>query len=261
MFKKLLVVVAGTGLILSAFAQEQNEKRKIGGSGCFEIGITGMNLRPVEKLVKNDLDKKGFDFSNNVFFTVGGVGYSGLQRNGLRIGMGGWAGYNSKYSDEWQGVADSSYYSRTGDSLIDSVIHLHTFFAHAGMIVERSFELSRTLNAYAGGMIGGGLLAVIADRRASEGAFRNVDSDNFDCDDYDCDDFEAEVEGTSMAFAPMWAFDLHGGLTYTLTSWMHLGLDASAVIYYSTSGFGYKYGNFATVNPGIRLRVVFGNVV
>ncbi|NLG19140.1 MAG: hypothetical protein GX556_17590 [Fibrobacter sp.] len=263
MFKRMMVAVVVTGLVMSAFGQELPEEKKTGGAGCFEIGFTSLDLEPLEKVVKKDLDKGGFDFDRNIFFTIGGQGYFGPHRNGIRLGWGGWGGYNSKFSAIWSGRADSAYIDRAGDTLVDSVIQLHTLFAHTGLILERSFSLTKNLNVFAGGMIGGGIMAAIADRRSSKGAFREIDNDyDYDDDDDDSLKFEGEfLSGTSAALAPLFAFDLHGGLTYSVTNWMHLGIDASAVCYYSNTGFGYKYGNFMTVNPGVRVRVIFGNVV
>jgi hypothetical protein len=63
-----------------------------------------------------------------------------------------------------------------------------------------------------------------------------------------------------VAVAPLWAFDLHGGVTYTLTRWMHIGLDASVTAFYSSTGFSYR-NHFSTVNPGVKLRLIFGNAV
>ena len=264
MFKKMMVAVVVTGLVMSVFGQELPEEKKQGGAGSFEIGFTSLNLEPLEEVVKKDLDKGGFDFDRNIFFTIGGSGYFGPHRNGIRLGWGGWAGYNSKYSAVWSSRADSNYIDRTGDTLVDSVIQLHTLFGHTGLILDRSFSLTQNLNAYAGGMIGGGIIAAIADRRSSKGDFREVEHD-YDDEDYDDDgSLESEGEflnGTSAALAPLFALDLHGGLTYSVTNWMHLGINASAVLYYSNTGFGYKYGNFMTVNPGVRVRVIFGNVV
>ena len=259
MVKKIVVSALTCGLLMTAVASEDQDENRIGGSGCLEIGITSMNLDPLKRVVKNDLDKGGFDFSKNKFFTIGALGYSGKKRNGMRIGWGGWAGYNSMYSNEWQGVADSSLFVDYGDSLVDSVIQLHTLFAHTGLIVERSFNL-RNVNLYAGGMMGGGVLVAYAQPKLSGNAFKYVDDHDseIEINDSSITIGDGALNGDKAAFAPLWAFDIHGGITYSLTTWMHLGVDASALFYYSSTGFGYRYGDLFTVNPGVRIRLVFG---
>lgn len=276
MFKTALFLLLSAGLMFNAFSHDHDHEYKwdddrkipsavesevevpydqsIGGSGVFEIGLTRLDLDPIKKIVKGDLDKGGFDFDENTFATVGLIGYTGQKRNGMRIGLGAWAGYNSLYSDEWTVRANDSLIRLGSDTLVDSIIQLHLIFAHAGLVVERSFKVLENLNLYAGGMIGGGAMVAIEDRKLANGAFNKVNNNsNWESDT--CD-YENRV-----AWAPLWAFDIHGGFTYSLTKWFHLGLDGSTLFYYSSGGFQSKYGNFWTVNPGIKIRFVFGTSV
>lgn len=260
MLKKVIAGIMAAGFIMASVASDNPEGKRLGGAGGIEFGVMKLNLDPLEKIVNDDLDREGFDFDNNNFLTLGFVGYSGQQRNGIRIGWGGWVGYNSMYSDEWQGLADSAYQVAHGDSIVDSIIQLHTMFAHTGLIVERSFLVFNNLNLYCGGMLGGGVLMAFADRRLAGNAFRDVEyNSKVEITDSSITiNGGDESSGDKAAFAPLWAFDVHGGATYSLTRWMHLGFDASAVFYYSSTGFGYRHGSFFTVNPSIRIRLAFG---
>jgi hypothetical protein len=263
MIKRTAALLLGAGLIIGGFCEEDKEPLKIeeevevpydqriGGSGVIEIGLTNLDLDPIRKIVKEDLDKGGFDFSENTFSTVGLIGYAGQRRNGMRVGAGVWAGYNSIYSDKWTTQASDSAISRGSAALIDSIIQLHIIFAHVGLVIERSFKVGNSLNLYAGGMLGGGALIAIEDRKLESGAFNRVDTNT----DWESDTLHIE---NRFAFAPLWAFDFHGGFTYSVTKWMHLGIDGSSLFYYSSGGFQSKYGSFWTVNPGIKLRLVFG---
>lgn len=262
MIKLTASLLLGAGLLIGGFCDDDKEPLKIeeeievpydqriGGSGVIEIGLTNFDLDPIKKIVKEDLDKGGFDFNENTFSTVGLIGYAGQRRNGMRVGAGAWAGYNSIYSDKWTTQASDSAIHGGSAAAVDSIIQLHLVFAHAGLTVERSFKVLNNLNLYAGGMLGGGVLLAIEDRKLSEGAFNRVDTSDWDSDSSDIDN--------RIAFAPLWAFDIHGGFTYSVTKWMHLGIDASTLVYYSATGFQSKYGSFWSVNPGIKLRLAFG---
>lgn len=274
MFKCAFFLLLGTGLLFNSFCDDDETEnnndpqiqsaiesevevpyeQSIGGSGVFEIGLTRLDLDPIKKIVKGDLDKGGFDFDENTFATVGLIGYAGQKRNGMRIGLGAWAGYNSLYSDEWSVRAGDSLIRLGSDTIVDSIIQLHLIFAHGGLVVERSFKVFENFNLYAGGMIGGGAMVAIEDRKLANGAFNKPDDDT----DWESDSCNYE---NRVAWAPLWALDIHGGFTFSLTRWFHLGLDGSTLFYYSSGGFQSKYGNFWTVNPGIKIRFVFGTSV
>lgn len=229
------------------------DDEKIGGSGVFEFGLTRLNLDAVEKIVKDEIKNGNFDFDENIFTTIGFTGYAGQRKNGMRIGFGVWGGYNALLSDKWTTRATPAEISRGSDTLIDSVIKLHIMFAHAGLIVEKSFKVTNNLNLYAGGMLGGGLLMAVEDRRSGSGAFSKTDEnyDEWDSDTVDnCDD--------RVAVAPLYAFDIRAGFTYSISRWFHIGLDGSSLFYYSQSGFQSKFGSFWSANPGVKLRFVFG---
>jgi len=263
MIKRTAVLLLGAGLLIGGFCDDDQEQlkiepeieipydQKIGGSGVIEIGLTNLDLEPIKKIVRSDLDKGGFDFNKNTFSTLGLIGYVGQRRNGMRVGAGAWAGYNSIYSDKWATQESYSSNGKAGAAIIDSIIQLHIVFAHTGLLVERSFKAGSNLNLYAGGMLGGGALIAMEDRKLANEAFRRTDTTT----DGESDSLHSE---NRIAFAPLWAFDIHGGFTYSVTKWMHLGIDCSSLFYYSTSGFQSKYGSFWTVNPGVRLRLVFG---
>ena len=265
MIRKTALLLLGAGLLIGGFCDSDDDKveleiekevevpydQKIGGSGVLEFGLTQLDLGPIKKIVEEDLDKDGFNFNQNVFSTLGLIGYAGQRRNGMRVGLGFWAGYNSIYSDKWSTQASDSAVSKGSDALIDSIIQLHLVFAHAGLVVERSFKVFNNLNLYAGGMLGGGAMIAAEDRKLTNGAFYKADTSTIKYSDTSDTDIRA-------AFAPLWAFDIHGGFTYSITKWMHLGIDGSSLFYYSSTGFQSKNGSFWTVSPGVKIRLVFG---
>lgn len=262
MFKKLIVAVACAGMMVGGAQAGVNcgygsdsMDQKIGGAGGIEFGFLNLNMDPIEKITKKSFDVGGFDFNKNTFFTVNAVGYAGPKRNGVRIGVSGMLGYNSYMSDEWTTSVKGT--DGLNENTIDSVIQLHVVVGHIGFLAERSFRVSKNFNFYAGSMLGGGCMVAIADRRESNDAFKSIDH-NYD---YDNDSLDTNTDRTSAAWAPLWAFDVHGGATYSLTNWMHVGIDGTLLVYYSSSGFDMKYGSFWNVNPGVRVRLIFGTSV
>jgi hypothetical protein len=193
------------------------------------------------------------------------MGYFGNRKNGFKIGYSGTVGYNTMYSDPWRSKSiDSVYVVVHPDSLIDSVIQLHNVLIHGGLLIERSFSFLENCNFYAGGLLGGGVLMSIAEERPAADAFNRVvfnDYDEEEDDDYDKRKCDCDTLSSRVAVAPLWVFDLHGGMTYSLTNWMHVGFDVSSTMYYSSTGFSYRQGSFISVNPGFAIRLTFGNSV
>lgn len=264
MYKKIVSIVLNAGLLFSLFADVKvDDPERISGSGYVELGAVHLDLDPIKKIVK-EFDGSKFDLHNNTFVSFGTAGYVGQKRNGFRAGMGIWGGYKTEFSSEWRSPADSVSAQLYGKAYLDSVIELHIGFSHAGFMVEKSFLLNPNVNVYVGSMIGGGVLMALAEFKQADNVFRDIDDDYFDDDD---DDYPMDVirkdkeDRLKLALATYWAFRINGGATYSFTNWMHVGMDFSALIQYSSSGFGNRSGNFCTVNPGVRLRVIFGTSV
>jgi hypothetical protein len=279
MVKKIVSVLALTGVVvtLSIAEEEIDETKKIGGSSCIGIGVMKLDLDPLKEVVEDDLNRTGFEFNDNRFMTFNVMGYSGPRRNGFRIGGIGTFGYNTLYSDPWKGVvSDSEYVVAHPDSLIDSVVQLHNILAFGGLVMEKSFSIPFNISFFVGGMIGAGAIVSIADYKMADDAFSRINRHDDDNDDDDGEviinndkivvtnnnsDDSLNLTEDKVAAAPLWAFDIHGGVTYTLTKWMHIGLDLSSTFLYSSNGFSYRQGSFMTVNPGLKLRLIFGNAV
>jgi len=263
MLKKIISVVLNTGLLFCLFAEVNvDDPDRIAGSGYFELGAVRMDLDPVKKIVK-EFDGRKFDLDDNAFVSFGTAGWIGQKRNGFRAGMGLWAGYRKEFSNEWRSPADSVSAQLYGKAYLDSVIELHLGFVHTGFLVEKSFLVNPNVNLYVGSMVGGGILMSLAEFVQADNAFRDIDDHDYDYDDdyLDIDKDKDEKDNNKLALATYWAFKINTGATYSFTNWMHLGMDFSALIQYSSSGFGNRSGSFCSVNPGVRLRVIFGTSV
>ncbi|MBN1600268.1 MAG: hypothetical protein JW915_01610 [Chitinispirillaceae bacterium] len=265
MIKKFVTTIALSALFftLSATDKEIDDSKKLGGSGYIGIGMIRLDLDPLERIVEKDLNRSGFEFDDNRFMTVTLGGFFGPRRNGFRIGAAGTFGYNTLYSEPWKGiVSDSEYVALHPDSLADSIVQLHNIITIGGLIVEKSFSIPGNVSFYAGGMIGGGALVSVADYKIADDGFTDIDTDDDDSGDDDPYDYDADNDSdVKIAAAALFVFEINGGASYTLTKWMHIGLDFSTTFLYSSTGFSFRQGSFMTVYPGLKFRLIFGNAV
>ena len=138
-------------------------------------------------------------------------------------------------------VGDFYYPSEATGSDSILVLQVHTGFG--GLFVEKVF-LRKNFNLFVGGMLGGGKITVTP--RWDTGAFESV--------------FHISKEEESRAEANYAGVELHTGFTVTLLPWLHVGTDVNGLFLMSVNGFGETGNSFINVNPGLRLRLVFGNL-
>jgi hypothetical protein len=193
-------------------------------------------MKPVYELVQrySDLRSIGFPVKDEygLVTMMGGVGYGALG-SGIRIGGGGCGG--------------SREYTR---SVNDTTYTLEVGIGYGGFMVEKAL-VAGDFNLFAGLMLGGGGIDV--QLRSTVGtSFINVNPDPEDLP-------------AGKADVGFFLVEAHGGFTYSILSWMHLGADITVPCF--LSGNGFKIGSqsnmtdgFVTVNPGLRLRIMFGNI-
>jgi hypothetical protein len=217
-----------------------------GGAGMFTAQISWLNTEPLQKLnrLADDLNKD-FDFTNNALPVLGMAGYYDIG-NGLRTGGGIWAGYKSFQSETYTGL------SPTDSTRLDSAAMLRVVPAWVGFNLEKTIGLPG-VDLALGGMLGGG--TYMAHRQ-----FYEVDGGDFfvSVEDDSLTEEEFEEDYGAFAFAPFVAWDLHGGATFKLARVFSLGIDGVLMFTYAPEGFGFGFGDFLTVNPGIRMRFIFG---
>jgi hypothetical protein len=205
-----------------------------GGAGGPIPAMLMIKMKPVALVIGREqgLSDKKFtiDWGWDPFFMMGGMGYGGLG-HGVRIGGGGWGGSNRYVSE------------RFGPNR-DSTIQLDVHVGYGGFIIEKAFVKDR-MNYMFGTLMGGGSI------RISKRVLDNSESSAFI-------DFEGE-EKPETAEAKCFVLQAYGGGTYTTLPWFHIGLDGNCALFLSSDGF-YSSQGFATLNPGIRLRIIFGNI-
>lgn len=206
-----------------------------GGGVIIQPMILGLRTEPVYDLVKHDSQLRQFvfqDLINHKFqpLLVNGLWLYGGMGNGVRIGFAWWGG---------------ECFFGSNVTPTDSLMTLRVHTGFGGLTVEKVF-LHKKSNIITGGMIGGGSIKVTKSYQEADvfgGAAWNEDLDN-----------EAEAKARQVGL------ELHAGMTISLLPWWHLGLDLNSHFLLSVNGFGGSVNSFTTVNPGLRLRVVLGNL-
>jgi hypothetical protein len=226
---------------LSRFGLPRDEAGKLSPKNGYGIaggpvpGFIALDFGPINDLIKasNDLNGRTFGSLKSTGFTpiatMGGMGYLGFG-NGLRLGGGGTNGDRYYLSDAYAQ---------------DSIVSFKVSVEFGGFLVEKAFSKNH-LNLITGTMIGGGSMTATVRRtvRGGNTAF----------------DLERSSNGGESKTASFFLMELHGGFTYSIVPFLHLGADAMLPMFYSANGFETYTNSFVTVNPALRIRFIFGNL-
>jgi hypothetical protein len=196
-------------------------------------GIFAVNVGPFIELAQriNPLRGRHFSFSKldyEPFYMSEGMGFLGIG-NGLRLGGGGMSGSrhftSSPYAD-------------------DSFVNYAVKISWGGFLIEKFVETNK-YSYIVGGYLGSGRLKADWVNVRNYTAFNGYDA--FDDDDDDLSAFFGY-------------FELHGGLVYHVAQWMHIGTDISLPLLVSSDGFAPYTKEFINISPGLRIRLIFGNL-
>ncbi len=207
-------------------AKRNTRERGYGGAMGPAFAVQAINVEDAVAFLERDNSLGSYAISGDyeTFLLSGGVIYGGIG-NGIRVGGAGWGGSRSFISNE--------------DS--DKSVSLGLGFG--GFLLEKCF-VKKNVNIMVGGILGAGGFT-LKPREITDSFF-----------DKDTDYVEATV-----AFMLV---ELHSGITYSMKSWMHFGLDFTAPFFISPSGYEINdisvTNGFATINPGLRIKLVFGNL-
>jgi hypothetical protein len=203
-------------------------QRGYGLSGGMYYGANAIMVRPVRNLVENypKFNSEKFRFSKYgvaPMLVSGGTGYIGLG-DGFRLGGGGMSG-------------EAQFDCKTSDT-----ITLSTKISYGGFLVEKAILFNRW-NLSIGGMLGGG----------------NVDVSLTESDFFEWNDLNDEDEGSGEK-AVFFLFEPHIGLTYTILYFFHIGANITLPTFMSLDKFNPYTDDFITVNPGLHIKLLFGNL-
>ncbi len=209
-------------------------QRGYGIAGSTTHGANAIFMRPVEELTDNDpyLSNKKFNFSKfgfEPFLMSGGSGVVGLGE-GFRLGGGGVSGERKFSSNRFNG---------------DSILILNTKVSYGGFLVEKCFINGRW-NFSAGGMIGAGSLKVAISEQTNTW---------FDVDEVD--DIDEDWNSEKAAFLLL---EPHFSFSYTFLYFFHVGASLTVPAFMSLEKFNAYTDDFLTVNPGLHVKLIFGNL-
>jgi hypothetical protein len=206
---------------------EKNRAKSVGGSGGFNVGMNYVDFAPVNDLLLTSFNS-GFEFGDlprfRPVFSYSGGGYIGIT-NGMRIG-GFFQGGKSRITSE----------TKEGNALT-----ANTEVEFGVFMVEKAFVRDR-FNIIAGGGFGGGDMEVIT-------WLEHKDDDDWS------EDKDTYVKAKYMVL------EVHGSCSYTVVpGFFHLGLEATVPAFLSNDGFRGYVNEFYTINPGLKFKVIFGNL-
>jgi len=205
-----------------------------GGAGGVANRVAAFNMTPVVGLAQSDSRFTGIVFPSLMsryhgLSMSGGFGYGGIG-NGVRIGAAWYSGSTKFFS--------------TPDAA-NAVTALQVYTGTGGLLIEKMGSLENW-NVFLGSIIGGGWVSV-GKTTAYDGE-KSLSSDNW------------VFDRNNNAIAGILALELHGGATYSILPWMHIGGEVSATSYYS-NGFSRGTGAaFFGILPQIGFRLAFGNL-
>lgn len=224
--------------------EEASEHPKT-GSFILAFEYSQLDTDPLKDLLKNDKSLQAargqMDFSNNGMMMFGLMGYYNLESN-IRVGNSIHAGYRP--------FTSNVLFDTLSTGRIDSnIISLNAIPVYVGFICEKALVFN-PVNFFAGIMLGGNMSIVVKEEKSAEQASLFVDADEEDSDN---------AGEYSAAFAPALAWDVHGGMAVRLAPKLHLGVDGVLRFAYAYGGYGAGFGDFISINPGVRLRLTFGS--
>jgi hypothetical protein len=220
---------------LNGVAVENSVKRThgklVGLGGGPMPGMTALDVSPFRELIRRDPLLRRQTFSTlgtaryQAFFATGGMGYLSFG-NGVRLGGGGMSCERRFLSDRFAA---------------DSALSLSIRAEYGGFMVEKNFRQNE-YSFFTGMQIGGGSIQV---------SYCGVEDNAFSID-------ADEANRLRRSTASFTLFEVHGGITYTLMRFVHIGTDVSVPLFYAASGFSAITPEFVTVNPTFGVRLMVG---
>ncbi len=217
------------------------------------ISMLWLDQEVMEHVVVNEsgLANRDFNFSSNRMIGLGLSSYA-RKNPGIAYGGGVRLAYKVFKSEEYAKMypdTGNDHDSIPTDSLeMDVRTSLRVLPVHLGFCFEKSFGLG-PVNLHSGILVGGGAFMVFKKTRKSDDLFTSIDDD---------EDFDEEEFG--FALAPFLSIDLNAGVGFQFSDNIGLGVDFVLETKYLPSGFitGTDLEDMTTVNPGGRLRLIFG---
>ncbi|MBN1577332.1 MAG: hypothetical protein JW913_12310 [Chitinispirillaceae bacterium] len=199
-------------------------QRGYGASGSMSYGANAIFIGPVKDLVEHDPH-----FSNERFH-LNDYGFAPF----LMSGGAGYIGFGEGFRLGGGGMSGTLL----SDCSTNDTVSLSTRVGYGGFLIEKAF-INKRWNFSVGGMLGGGAFTVSI-----------IENSLFNWDDRD-------DEGRRAAF---FLFEPQAGLSYTFLYFFHVGAGITVPSFMSLDKFGPYTDDFFTVNPGLHIKLIFGNL-
>ncbi len=227
----VLSVESGTESTKSSFKEfirSSREKGKGGAGGAF-LGVSLIDTDPLRDLISSDHELRKYDFGiEERYQSAVSKGLKGVMGLGKGRRIGGEFSHTSKHF--------------SSSAFNDTVIVLDLDVFSGGIMFEKAF-IKKDLNFIAGGMIGVG--RSIVERREFDSG-KTV--------------FEAEGDKGLSVESNFYMLNIHGGITWSILSLMHIGGNVSVPLVVSESGFEYITDGYVSVMPRLDLNIIIGNI-
>lgn len=214
-------------------------QRGYGLSGSTLYGAHAVYSKPIENLIDRHLSGKRFglrEIGFEPYLMSGGMGVIGLGE-GFRLGGGGMSGEHRFFCANCPGEAELVLSSR---------------ISYGGFLVEKAIVKSRW-NFTFGGLIGAASNKVVI----SENDNADLFSDVTDFDDFD--DFDDIFDDPTFKAAYL-CIEPHIGFSYTFFYFFHFGANIALPAFMQLEKFSPVTDDFLSVNPGIQIKLIFGNI-
>ncbi len=226
--------------------QKSTDPNRMGGGGGLYLGIRAVDVSPIKKMIRKDLALKGsesiyygMDLENRIegtYETMITANASGAVHigDGVHFGLSFSAG-----SHPYRVEKGSESYT------------FSTYYAYGAAIAEKRFTKNKH-NIVVGALLGVGALGA---------SLHNDDDDDYYDNNYFYDnDYYDDKDDENDDAAIVLCNDIHSSYTYSVRSWLHVGVQLSALTFYSQAGLKHT-DEFFTVNPGGELKIMFGKRV
>ena len=200
--------------------------RGFGFSGGFTYGLFVIRMTPVEAYIKSY--KTLYPSFKINKLDIKKISYEPFLLSGgmFYIGIGNGlrlGGY---------GVKGHNFFHDISLSTDSSYIGVQVGFG--GLLIEKAVY-KKKWNGKAGGIIGGGNMTITHGRNVF-------------------------LEPAVKSEANFFCLEIHGGMSYSFFSLFHVGLDISMPTFFMHQGFPSYTNDFYTVNAGLVLKIIIGNL-
>jgi hypothetical protein len=214
-------------------------QRGYGLSGSTLYGAHAVHSKPIRNLIDRHLSGREFGLREvgfEPYLMSGGTGYIGLGE-GFRLGGGGMIGEHRFFCADCPG---------------ESELVLSSRISYGGFLVEKAI-VKEKWNLSFGGLIGAASNKVVISENDNSDLFSDIT---------DFDDFEDinDIFDDPTFQAAYLCIEPHIGFSYTFFYFFHFGANIALPTFMPLEKFSPITDDFLSINPGLQVKLIFGNL-